>query len=70
MCFPTASSVRQGCLLSPLLFNSVVDEIMKRTLDGLQTSGFCILTGEKLVEFEYKDHTMLLFEDLSRLGMV
>ena len=30
--FPVESGVRQGCVLSPSLFNVVVDSIMRRTL--------------------------------------
>ena len=48
--FPIASGFRQGCSLSPFLFNFVIEEIMKRTLDGLQNPGVCIMTGENLVD--------------------
>ncbi|KER30056.1 hypothetical protein T265_03429 [Opisthorchis viverrini] len=63
--FPTKSGVRQGCPLSPFLFNFVTDEIMRRTLDGFQNSGVQIVAGESLVNLEYADDIALIFEDLS-----
>ena len=50
--FPTKSGVRQGCPLSPFLFNFVIDEIMRRTLEGLQNPGVQAVAGESLVDLE------------------
>jgi hypothetical protein len=60
--FSTNSGVRQGCPLSPFLFNFVIDEIMKRTLEGLQNPGVQIAAGENLVDLEYADDIVLIFE--------
>jgi hypothetical protein len=60
--FPTRSGVRQGCPLSPFLFNFVIDEIMKQTLEGLQNPGVQISTGEYFVDLEYADDIVLIFE--------
>ena len=37
---------------------------MERTLDGLQNPGVRIMTGENLVDLEYADDIVLLFEEL------
>ena len=60
--FPTTSDVRQGCPLSPFLFNSVMDAIMTRALDGLQNPGVHFISGENIVDLEYADDIVLLFE--------
>jgi len=60
--FPSGSGVRQGCPLSPFLFNFVVDAVMKRTLEDLQNPGVQIMAGENLVDLDYADDIVLLFE--------
>ncbi|KER20643.1 hypothetical protein T265_15265, partial [Opisthorchis viverrini] len=61
--FRTQSGVRQGCPLSPFLFNFVIDEIMRRTLEGLQNPGVQIASEENLVDLEYADDIVLVFEE-------
>ena len=68
--FPTRSGVRQGCPLSPFLFNFVIDEIMRQTLKGLQNPGVHVRAGEKLVDLEYADDVVLLFEDVQEAQSV
>ncbi|KER34015.1 hypothetical protein T265_00205 [Opisthorchis viverrini] len=56
--FLTKSGVRQGCALSPFLFNFLTDETMGRTPGGVQ-----ITAGENLVNVVYADDIVLIFED-------
>ena len=62
--FPTRIGVHQGCPLSPFLFNFVIDEIMMQALEGLPKPGIHVITGEMLVDLEYANHIVLLFEDV------
>ncbi|KER20289.1 hypothetical protein T265_15354, partial [Opisthorchis viverrini] len=53
--FRTQSGIRQGCPLSPFLFNFVIDETMRRALRGLQNPGVQIACEENLVDLECAD---------------
>ncbi|KER23006.1 hypothetical protein T265_09015 [Opisthorchis viverrini] len=59
----TQSGIRRRCPLTPLLFNLVTDEIMRRTLVGLLDPGVQITCDEKLVDVHYADAFLLSFED-------
>ncbi|GAA47993.1 hypothetical protein CLF_101056 [Clonorchis sinensis] len=59
----TGYRCQQGCSVSPFLFNLVIDEIMRRTLEGLQNPGVQIACDEKLVDLEYAYDTILTFEE-------
>ncbi|GAA53681.1 zinc finger protein 341 [Clonorchis sinensis] len=59
----TQSGVRRGCPLSPFLFNFVIDEFMRRTLEGLQNPGIQIACDENLVNLEYADDIVLVLEE-------
>ncbi|KER27476.1 hypothetical protein T265_13796, partial [Opisthorchis viverrini] len=61
--FRTQSGVRQGCPLPPFLFNFVIDEIMRRTLEGLQNPGVQVACKEDLVDLEYADDIVFIFEE-------
>ncbi|KER19905.1 hypothetical protein T265_11429 [Opisthorchis viverrini] len=50
---------------SPFLFNFVIDEIMRRTLEDLENPGVEIVADESLVDLEYADDVTLIFEDQS-----
>ena len=60
--FPTTSGVRQGCPLSPFVFNMVIDAVMIRALEGLHNPGVHFINGENIVDLEYADDIVLLFE--------
>ncbi|GAA53624.1 hypothetical protein CLF_110644, partial [Clonorchis sinensis] len=51
------------CPFSPFVFNFVIDEIMRRTLEGLQNRGVQIACDENLVDLEYADDIVLIFEE-------
>ncbi|KER22412.1 hypothetical protein T265_09491 [Opisthorchis viverrini] len=52
-----------GCILSPFLFNCVIDQILKRTVEGLQNNGVEIAANEDLVDLEYTNDIVLVFEE-------
>ncbi|WP_353806011.1 reverse transcriptase domain-containing protein, partial [Acinetobacter baumannii] len=55
------SRVRQGCPLSPFLFNFVIDEIMEECLNDTTESGVQVLPGDRLIDLDYADDIVLLF---------
>ena len=61
--FSTTSGVRQGCPISPFLFNFVIDAIMDCTLPRLQNAGIEISSGERLVDLDYADDIVMLFDN-------
>ena len=68
--FTTRSGVRQGCPLSPFLFNFVMDEIMEDCLRHTSSSGVDILPGDKLSDLDYADDKVLLFDNFSDAQML
>jgi hypothetical protein len=65
--FTTASGVRQGCPISPFLFNFVVDLLLETALNGSENPGVDILPGDQLSDLEYADDIVLFSEDFSRM---
>lgn len=55
------SGVRQGCLLSPLIFLIVLDEVLAETLDGQRTGVQWLLrSNEHLEDLDFADDIALL----------
>ena len=61
--FTTTSGVRQGCPISPFLFNFIIDAIMDCTLSGLQNVGIEVSPGGRLVDLDYADDIVMLFDN-------
>jgi hypothetical protein len=57
--FTTVSGVRQGCLLSAIIFLIVLDEVLRRSLDGKRREILWRLT-EPLEDLDYADDIVLL----------
>ena len=62
--FPIRSGVLKVYRLYPFLFNLVIHEIMKRTIDGLQNLGVRVMDRENLVDLLYADYIILIFKQL------
>ena len=56
--FPAKKGIRQGCVLSPYLFNILAEKVMRETLDGFLCG---LLIGEQIVtNLCYADDIILL----------
>ena len=49
--FPVNKGVRQGCVLSPYLFNILAEMVMRETLDGFQ--GGLQIGGQMITNLRY-----------------
>ena len=56
--FHVKKGVRQGCVLSPYLFNSLAEMVMRETLDGFQ--GGLQIGGRMIMNLCYTDDIILL----------
>jgi hypothetical protein len=66
--FETRTGVRQGCPLSPILFNFIVDWILKISLQGF--SGVEISPRENITDLDYADDIVLLADSYVELQRV
>jgi len=55
--FPFKKGVRQGCVLSPYLFNILAKMVMRETLDGFQ--GGLVIGGRMITNLRYADDIIL-----------
>ncbi|CAH8631509.1 unnamed protein product [Schistosoma intercalatum] len=51
--FSTSSGVRQGCPLSPFLFNFIIDLLMETMFSLTEFSGIDLLPGDPFIDLEY-----------------
>nr|CAX83711.1 endonuclease-reverse transcriptase [Schistosoma japonicum] len=65
--FAISSGVRQGCPLSPFLFNFIIDLLLEVTLSSAEFSGIDILPGGPLIDLEYADDIVLFGEDTDKI---
>ena len=59
--FNTASEVRQGCFISPFLFNFAIDDILHRTMDKRIISGINVLKTGNSFDLKYADDIVCSF---------
>lgn len=59
--FSTAAGLRQGCILSPLLFNVYTEYIIREILEGWK--GGIAVGGRKINNLRYADDTLIIAKD-------
>ena len=59
--FPIATGVRQGCIISPCLFNVVLDYIMKKSAEGL--NGLTFSDNQSVTDLDYADDIVYLSDN-------
>lgn len=62
--FKISSGVRQGCPLSPFLFNFAIDEVMEVAFHRADLEGVELLPGDRLLDLEYADDIVLICDCL------
>ncbi|XP_011685474.1 PREDICTED: uncharacterized protein LOC105448526 [Wasmannia auropunctata] len=63
--FKTRRGVRQGCILSPMLFNSYGEYIIRKTIEDWE-GGF-VVGGRKITNLRYADDTVLLATSMDEM---
>jgi hypothetical protein len=66
--FETHTGVRQGCPLSPILFNFVIDWILEKSLTGF--SGVRVSPHEAITDLDYADDIAILAENSTEMQCV
>ncbi|WP_432422665.1 reverse transcriptase domain-containing protein [Streptococcus dysgalactiae] len=68
--FVVSSGVRQGCPISPFLFNFAIDDVLRNTFSGLTSCGIELLPGNRVTDLEYADDIALLGESAQAMQTV
>lgn len=66
--FQTQAGVRQGCTLSPVLFNIYSEHIMRKVLD--KWKGGISIGGQKISNLRYADDTLIIAEDTEQIAVI
>ncbi|CAH8606212.1 unnamed protein product, partial [Dicrocoelium dendriticum] len=61
--FVVSSGVRQGCPISPFLFNFAIEDVLKNALGNSLNAGVELLPGNRVVDLDYADDIVLLGDD-------
>ncbi|CAH8560679.1 unnamed protein product [Dicrocoelium dendriticum] len=68
--FAVNSGVRQGCPMSPFLFNFAIEDVLSNALEGFQHFGLELLPGERATDLDYADDIALLGDDPQGMQLI
>lgn len=63
--FKTTKGVRQGCVISPYLFNTLAEMVMQETLEDID--GGITLAGRRITNLRNADDIILLVESAEKV---
>ncbi|CAH8546791.1 unnamed protein product [Dicrocoelium dendriticum] len=68
--FAVNSSVRQGCPMSPFLFNFAIEDVLLNALEGFQHVGLELLPGDHATDLDCTDDIALLGDDSQGMQLI